>query len=314
MILNNTKVLAICALAVASAASLPKALATTIPFTTASVEIENLPPGSTGTGYQVQTHTAPATVATMTNNLSGSWGSAAGFASADLSTGQLKIDAAATNIPSSNNPYVNVNAYFGDSFTTSTVGHTPFSWSSSTTAQFSMALNGTITSSTALADEGASAFILLMLYNKGTLDPNGNLLGSNLIGSPYLWTIGNAGVQLYYTPQGGTSTPVTATANFDTIPSNITQAVTPGGDFDWVLLIGAGGQPGPGQNFEVDMSHTVTLSYQGPVGSVTASDSGMFQNITTATPEPQSLALLALGFGATLVRRRNASKRSQISP
>ncbi len=70
-----------------------------------------------------------------------------------------------------------------------------------------MTLDGTLSPTNDLASVNASAFILLLLYDKGTLDPNASLLGSNLIGAPYLWTIGNSQVQLFYTPQGGTSTP-----------------------------------------------------------------------------------------------------------
>jgi hypothetical protein len=296
---------ALCALAVAVAC--PAAFATS--FTTASVEIESVPTDVTGGGYQVVTNSAPATIATESNSLSGDWGSASGFASADLTTGQLKVQAAASNPPVGSSPYINVNAYFGDSFTTSTASNQPFAWSSSTTAQFSMTLAGTLSPSDDLASVGSSAFVVLILYNKGTLDPN-SLLGSNVIGAPYLWTIGNPDIQLYYTPASGTSVPVAATGEFNSIPSNITQTITPGGDFDWVLLVGAGGQPGPDQSVDIDMAHTVTLGYQGPQGSVTTSDSGLFQNITTATPEPTSLAILALGFGATLTRRRNTPNRT----
>jgi hypothetical protein len=296
-----------CAFVLGGLVASPAAQAASTPFTWASVDTSSLPSGVTG-GYIVQTNTVPPSPAQETQSLSGDWGSLSGFASADLSTGQLKVLAAASDTPSGTHPYVNANAFFGDSFTTTTTGGQPFSWTSGTTAQFSLALNGSITSSSKLSDMGARAFIVLALYQKGTLDPSKSLLGANLIGSPYLWTIGNAGGQLYYTDPSGNSSPVIATGNFDTIPSSIKQTITPGGDFDWVLLLGAGGQPGPDQSFNIDLSHTVTLGYQGPTGTTTSSSSGMFTNIASSVPEPQSWALMLLGLAATVsIARRRSS-------
>ncbi len=91
------KALALCAFAVTAVAPFSAAFADTTPFTSASVEVESLPDGVTGSGYQVQTNSAPASIATKSISLSGDWGSASGFSSADLSTGQLKVEAALPN-------------------------------------------------------------------------------------------------------------------------------------------------------------------------------------------------------------------------
>jgi PEP-CTERM motif len=284
--------------------------ATPIPFNEALTFSVN--PNATGLGGQspccdyINVITNTSTAATASYSQSGSWGSVLASASADLSTGQLKMQASAANNGQGPFPYTQANAIFGDSFTTTSANGSPFAWNAST-ATFNMALDGTLTSSDAFAgSEGG--FAILSILQKGTLDPNKPLIGGSNSLQYFLWDFGNTTQQIFYTDQNGNSQPLAITAGYTSLPSTLSATFAPNGDFDWVLLLGASGQPSVGQSFDVDLSHTVTLSYVGPEGGITTADSGLFTNITqpaTAVPEPGTLSLFLFGIaGLRFVRRK----------
>lgn len=158
--------------------------------------------------------------------------------------------------------------------------------------------------------------MILSILNKDTLDPTKPLINGPTAQQYFFWNIGNPTTTIYYTDQQGKSQALTPTAQYSGIPSTITADFNPGGDFDWVLLLGASGQiSGPGDYFDFDLSHTLDLSYAGPQGSVTKSVSGLFSayDATLAdsnqVPEPSTIALLGLGLaGCVYVRRRRAQR------
>lgn len=251
--------------------------------------------------------TSPLTASVTTYSRSGLWGSVYSYAKADLATGTLKIEAsAASDMNGGSYPSIQSNAIFGDSFTT-TSGGSPFVWNGST-ATFNMALTGanSMTSSDAFASSGG--FIVLAILKKGTLDPNQPLIGGANGIEYFEYNIGNPDFQIYYTDQQGNSTPLAITAGYTTIPSVISATFAPGGDFDWALLLGASGQEAPGENFDIDLSHTLTLDYVAPEGTQTTSASGQFANIAAAAasvPEPLTISTFAAGLaGLAMMRRR----------
>jgi hypothetical protein len=294
------------------------ARADTIPFN--EVVSFSYNPDATGIGYPAPgccdyintVNSAPATPATVTYSQSGAWGSVGAFASADLASGQLKMQASAAMSDDTSYPSIQSNAIFGDGFRATTTGGQPFTWTSASQAQFTINLSGVMNASRALdATFNADLFVILSILNPGTLDPNAPLINGPTAQQYFFWNIGNPTTDIYYTDQDGNHQLLTPTEQYTDIPSTITADFNPGGDFDWVLLLGASGQmSGPGDSFDFDLSHTLTLSYGGPDGSMTTPTSGLFANFDptlpdASVPEPGSLLILlgALASFAGLRRR-----------
>ena len=294
------------------------ATTSTIPFTEALNFSFN--PAATGIGggdsccdYLNVIKSGPATPAVSTYDKSGTWGSVTGFASADLATGQLKMRAGASVGDGSTAPSIQTNAIFGDGFRATTPGLQPFNWTSTSHSRFTLDLSGTLTSSHPLDSTfNADAFVILSILAKGTLDPNQPLVNGPTAQRYFFWNIGNPSTTIYYTDQNHVSQILTPTAQYSDIPPTITADFNPGGDFDWVLLLGASGQvSNPGDSFDFDLSHTLTLSYSGPNGSVTNSVSNQFTNFgptlpDSVVPEPNSLLIVLGGLAGMAALRRRA--------
>ena len=278
-------------------------------------------PAATGSGYSNPccdslntTHSAPASAATSSYAQSGAWGSVSGFASADLATGQLKIRSTNAVGDGSVSPSITSNAIFGDSFTARTAGGSPFAFTAASQAAFTLNLTGSLTSSAPLPTIGGAAFVILSILQPGTLDPAKPLVNGPTAEQYFYWNIGNPGLQIYYTDLAGNNVLLTPTANLTTLPQTLNAPFRPGGNFDWVLFLGASGQLShAGDSFDIDLSHTLNLSYAGPQGSVTTAASGQFANFNatlppaTMVPEPGTLLLVAGGLLALTGLRRRLS-------
>lgn len=280
-----------------------QAVADTIPYTEALVSTFNPDESVTPTVI----HSSPATASTVNYSQSGDWGSVSGFASADLSTGQLKVSAS-NNPLAGSSPYMQTNAWFGDGFRTSDAGGSPFSWQPNTGARFSFDLTGNSVSASSPqlgnVGFGVGGFVILSLYRPGTLDPNGKLIGGeNNIGY-YLYLLGNPNQNLIYTDPQGQYHSLIPSAYYGNIAHDIhiAQNFQPNGDFDWAVLVGVAGQVSGPQFFNIDLSHTLTVGYSGPAGATTTSVSGLFHNFRSV-PEPGASALLAIGLVGFFGRR-----------
>lgn len=289
----------------------PPAASDTIPYTTALVSTFN-PAESTTPKL---THSAPASAASVSYRKSGDWGSVSAFASADLSTGQLKVQAA-DSPTAGHSPYIQSNAWFGDGFRTSDSGGSPFSWTPDSGAQFHLDLTGSAVTSTGTLGSGGltnvGAFILLTIYDAGTLTPDSKLVGGDNNVQYFLYLLGNPNQNLTYTdPEGGHHS-IIPTAYYGNLSqdTHITQNFQPGGDFDWTILVGIAGQVSGPNAFDIDLSHTLTVGYSGPLGTRTESVSGLFNNFAPySVPEPGGMALLLIGAAGVLTGRRLAGRR-----
>lgn len=290
------------------------AFADTIPYTRALVVNHN-PTLNGGTFFDIDSdlHTGtPPASSTITQDASGAWGSANGFASADLATGELKARSQVTFTGSSDSVYHQVNAYYGDGFRASDASGSPFSWQPDSTARFSLDVEGFFTSSPSLPTLGGGAFIYLGIYEANALpSPTGNLAGSPGLIQYFFYTIGNAGQQVFScASEGGGCTALIPTRYLGTLNGTrtVVQDFQPGADFDYVLLVGESGQMTVPGTWDMDLGHTVTFNYEGPRGSTTTSVSGTFANynVPNNVPAPAGGLLLALATLAMGALRRTA--------
>lgn len=278
------------------------AFSATVPYTLALTSARN--PDEQLTTRVV--NSAPAIPSMASYERSGSWGNMSGFASADLTTGQLK--ARATNRPAIGvSPYMQSNAWFGDGFRASTPSG-PFTWGANSRSRFTMEVDGSFLGSgpmETLGFGGVGGFVLLSLYQPGTLDPTTRLVGGPSNIGYYLYLLGNSTQDLRYTDQAGVSQSLIPTATYPDFSNGIRieQGIQPNGDFDWMLLLGVSGQVTGPQFYELDFSRTLNLSYSGPEGTTTSSESGLFQNYVPI-PEPGSVVALGVVAVAAGSRRR----------
>lgn len=245
---------------------------------------------------------------------SGNWGSVSGMASADLASGQLKAQAAVNFVaPPDSALYMQTNTRFGDGFRTSSADGSPFSWVPGQGARFTMHLDGSMNATQPLESLNGGAFLILSLFQPGTLTAEQNgISGPNIIKS-YAYFLGNPNQNLLSCFQGS-CVPILPTASYTNFSGglDIVQDIDPGGDFDFQVLLGSAAWMYSPGSYDFDFSHTVTVGYNGPAGALTQSVSGQFGNIgaALAVPEPGSLALVLLGLLAISARRLLGSANS----
>lgn len=293
------------------------ASATTIPFNYTIINTHT--PADTDPDHffqsdvNLQTGASPAPASSSLTDFNGpgdNAGSVGGSAYADLQHGQLKARSFADD-PQGQGLYNQENAIFGDGFRAQSPNG-PFQWTSGSTGRFDIQIDGSVVASPDVTAMGVGGFVILTLYQPGTLNPDQNLVGSPNIITYYMWLIGNPNLNIYSCDFHGNCVPLTPNETYldfsDTI--NISQDINPGGDFDWSLILGFSGQDQYAGYYDMDFSHTLNLSYTGPDGSTTGSISGAFPNTVLAidavdAPEPISLSLFGAGLaGLAAIRRR----------
>ncbi len=303
------------AAAVVSVASL--ANATTIPFNYTIINTHT--PADTDPGHffnsdiDLQTGASPAPANSSLTDYNGpgdNAGSVGGSAYADLAHGQLKARSFADD-PQGQGLYNQENAIFGDGFRAQSPSG-PFQWTADSTGHFGIQIDGSVTASPDVTAMGVGGFVILTLYQPGTLNPDQNLVGSPNIITYYMWLIGNPNQNIFSCDFHGNCVPLTPNQTYvdfsDTI--DISADIQPGGDFDWSLILGFSGQDQYAGFYDMDFSHTLNLSYTGPDGSTTGSISGAFPNTVltvdpVAAPEPISLSMFGSGLvGLMALRRR----------
>ncbi len=273
--------------------------------------------------YSIRTSNSdPASLAAEEYAKAGTWGSVQASGSADLANGRLKLQVGAAANDDSTMPSVRANAIFGDGFRSSTPDGQPFAWTSDSQAQFVLDLTGMMT----ISGEMTAAFhpgvyVILSILAPGTLDPDGPLINGPTALDYFFWSIGDPNPDVYYEDRDHNITRLVPTESYDALPIDaLTANFTPGGDFDWVLVLaGAGQVTEAGQSFNYDLSHTLELAYNGPDGTVTRTVSGQFGGYDQVAPDPIAqvaepgtlLALLsALGIFAFARRRGRAQRGS----
>ncbi|HEY4125611.1 MAG TPA: PEP-CTERM sorting domain-containing protein [Rhizomicrobium sp.] len=292
------------------------ASATTIPFNYTIINTNT--PADTGsanffeTDFDLQTGASPAPASSSLTDVNGpgdNAGNVGGSAYADLQHGQLKARSF-SNDPQGQHFYNQENAIFGDGFRAqSPTG--PFQWTPDSTGHFNIQIDGSVNASPDVTTMGVGGFIILTLYQPGTLNPNQNLLGGPNVIRYYMWLIGNPNQNISYCDFQSNCVALTPNETYvdfaDTI--NISEDIQPGGDFDWSLTLGFSGQDQDAGQYDMDFSHTLNLSYTGPEGSTTGSISGVFPNTVLTTdpvpsPEPFSLSLFGAGLAGLAASRR----------
>lgn len=287
--------------------------ADTIPWVSAFTQM-NTP--ATGGYVQVsdrkeQVGATPPGHASASQSTSGEWGSATASASVDNVTGTLGghtgvLNTGILNTGEPNNGawgvYSQFQATMGDGFRSFDEGGSPFNWDGKT-AWFTLDVDGSVFAPAHL--NNVSAYVALILYTPGSVRPGINAFGDEGKIEHYLYYIGNPNqTTTYDTPPIN----VSPTEYLGDVSSgvHIEQEISPGEDFDWLLMMyGVTYLYAPGE-LDVDLSHTVTFGYTGPAGATTQSVSGAFNNINqpASVPEPTTFALLGWGVCALVARRR----------
>lgn len=227
-------------------------------------------------------------------------------AAANLAAGTIKVrtEGQANNATGALGPYGG--AFIGDSFRHYS-GTNPFNWTSSTTAQFNIHIDGTTYLDPGPGDVYNFSIVALVIYKPGMLDSEAPYCGPSVI-KAFFWSIGD---QPQATDPCGNSFIGNLNGSVDT---DLLASFMPNGDFDWTFGVKLGGAFNGGQlpngfasgTWINDFSNTATLGYVAPDGATVQSASGAFPGTTALqVPEPGALGLVGLGlFAAVAVRRR----------
>lgn len=185
----------------------------------------------------------------------------------------------------------------------------PFVWAAGEQARFDVHLDGMSnnTSGKTFIDWQFG----ISIYKPGTLDTSTGISDpDNLLGG-MAWSSnkrGDGSNPLYIYPAQGAVVQVAETHNggLDQGGWDLSAAFNPQGDFDWAVqflsFTSLSDQTGTQL---ADFSQTATLSFAGPLGTVTHSGSGVFPS-TSPIPEVQTWALILLGLGGLALRGRTA--------
>lgn len=286
-----------CALALCAAAFACAAQAVPVSYLAGTIV-------QTNDGYDVDFQQQTSSSASRTYNPYGSSYESIS-ASADLAAGSVKVRAEgqAVNATGALGPYGG--GFIGDGFRHLS-GTAPFAWTSSTTAQFNVHIDGTTYLDPGPGDVYNFSIVALVIYRPGMLDSDAPYCGASVIAS-FFWSIGDQ-------PQGADPCGNAFLGNLSgTVDTNLVASFMPAGDFDWVFGVKLGGAFNGGTlpggtgsgSWLNDFSHTATLSYAAPDGATVQSASGVFPLAAAQElPEPGMLSLAGLGLFVALAVRR----------
>ncbi len=157
-------------------------------------------------------------------------------------------------------------------------------------------------------------FLDLQIIQSGTLNQNQPTYGGPAAIENSLWTFEGTSSFFSTTNYQGDTVQIPITQTFAGLPAELVVPIQPGGDFDWSLELGVSGAPQPGYASVGDLSNTVTVFYQGPAGTITASASGLFDNFSSSVvPEPTTWAMMLIGFAGLGAAGYRASRKSTTS-
>lgn len=261
-------------------------------------------------GYQIDS--AVYNTSAATNNPGGNLNNRFAYsnAAADLSSGTLGAMGGVADFADPVDPSIYVAgagiAEFGDSFTTTTQNG-PFVWSASDTVTFSMLLTGVHGD---FSDVSAFPWqVSLAILKPGSIGPGYSDAEDVLVDVGWKENRTSAGVSTIYDDTFRPNLIPISFSHAGSLESGgvlLNASFNPGGDFDWVIRLQAGAFffPGTGQQY-TDLSHTLTVNYEGLTGTITQSGSGVFPT-TIPVPEPETYAMMLAGLGLVgwIARRR----------
>ena len=210
---------------------------------------------------------------TANSSASSSVGTASAQAQASLSAGTLKASGVVESIldidpPNAVNAYSTAAATIADSFRFFDNNSTsPFQWSSTTEATFTMNFSGSVTTQGA-GDTRASAYLILNIYEPGAIALLQNGVSQAEINNQFRLSQNIFNVFGNLFPLGRPAEALPATVDF---------SFTPESNFDWLarFIVTTSINSGAAM-VNADFLNSAELSFSGPDGARTFSASGLF--------------------------------------